>query len=197
MKTIYVLFLISLILISCKNQSNEQAGKNSNGTTKNVIHANPFLISAKGVGAFDVNDKFPDLNDSTYEKKDTLIFKEGDEFFYRSIYQMDTLRLVISLSPNDSIYDITILSPKYKNNQGLGVGCKLSQILTVYNDFEIFYSYVSGNFVVYSKQIENLQFIIDSNAYKGDKKKLNNSDIIILKHEDFIEDAEITKIRIF
>ncbi len=200
MKTIIPFFFLILLFQCNNNNSIKQNDENQEDSLQlEIIKTSKYLLSPTGAGLFSINKQLPDLKEFKYKMQDTTIMEEGIKNPYKfcNVYVSDTLLMVIDLSPANIINEISVVSPLFKTENNLGVDSQLEQLIKTYKEYEIFYSYISENFVLYNKANLNFQFIIDPKAYIADRKKLTNSDMVFLKADEFKNDAKIIKIRIF
>ena len=208
MKTIYVIKNILLVGLSCVvfwgcNSNNpdktsaSDALKNQNIGNQSGVSL--YTIADKTAGIFKIGSAVPETNDFQFLTEDKIVNKEGDRYKYKvcRVYGSDKLLLELRLSDTNTIDEILVVSDKFTTKEGNGVGSFLTKILTNEHDFELFYTYVSGRFIVFQKQTPELQFLIDPKSFKGERKKLTSSDMVLLKSVEFSEDSKISQIRIF
>ena len=207
MKTIYLIKNILLVVLSCAvffgcNNSPDKTSASDvlkNQNIGNQSGTSSFTIADKTAGIFKIGSPLPETNDFQFITEDKIVNKEGDSYKYKvcRVYGSDKLLLELRLSDTNTIDEILVVSDKFTTKEGNGVGSLLTKIVTNEQDFELFYTYVSDRFIVFQKQTPELQFLIDPNSFKGDRKKLTNSDMVLLKPVEFSEDSKVIKIRIY
>lgn len=105
--------------------------------------------------------------------------------------------LTCILNEEDStIVNITILSDVFKTEKKIGINNTIEEFTTAYPDYAISFSYISDQFVIVTKTMEN-RFILDKEDFIGDKNLLYKSDHISLRTKDFKANSKIKLISIY
>jgi hypothetical protein len=95
---------------------------------------------------------------------------------------------------NSTISEIQIVSPKYKTDQGIGIGSTVSDFLEAYPEARLWYTYVSDMYVIETDDVK-VQFVLSEADFTGVKPEVT-SEISELQTSDFKADAQIKYIRI-
>jgi len=182
-----------LALLSCKEENN---------TTVIQKNENKFLITEKGVLGLNIGDSMPDRLDNYKLKKSVKIVEEGNEEPIINLIENNVELLQISFIYDsekahftNEVGEILIKNKRFRTEENIGVESTISDFIQTYSSFYIWYTYISGMYVIQSND-KKIQFILDENGYIG-KHDLMESDMIKLKKEDFLPTTEITKIRIY
>jgi len=177
-------------------------------TENTVIIDDDKLIQPKQLGKikmashadFKTNKLEIDKIGKTY--REVVYGEEGDTSFKYKLMRNDTAIINFSLTRNeigketDIIGEIQIFSSIYRTEKNIGVGSVLSDFVKAYPTNNIWYTYISGMFVIETKELENIQFIIEDTGFIGDKKKLGNGgDMDVLSIKDFNPSSKIKSIR--
>lgn len=216
-----VIYLFAFLLFGCNSSSTEkkemlendsisqekmQMTDEENSETKEAepIDKN-YLIANKSAGKFKIGKQipFPTTSDNYKIKKEThtRMTEEGEEeetMYIVNENNIDLLNIKPGYSDESGAYsknieEIIILSEKFKTLDGIGVHSTIQDFIKVYPNYTIWYTYVSGMYVIETKGL-NAQFILNEKDFIG---KLNvTSDMITLKNSDFKPSAKIIKIRI-
>ncbi len=160
-------------------------------------------IDNSRVGSFKIGQKIPqefpsgfilteqiEYGQEASEIKTFVVSEDGEKLFI--IYPDYDLS---EYEFNDVINSIVIVSSRIKTNRGPSVGSQVSSFIDRFSDYEIWYSYISGMYVINSKQID-AQYLLDGNDYKGEDDNAS-SDYVILKYKDFASNSKIIGIRLF
>ncbi len=164
------------------------------------------LIKSRAVGQFEVGEviHFPETSDNYTIKKETLVrmTEEGEE--EQTIYIVnqggeDKLHLKLAYDYEKEIYlseigEIIVLSNDFRTLEGIGVNSTLMDFVAAYPDYKIWYTYVSGMYVLESPKLE-AQFILNQADFLG--KIDAAAEMVFLQKEDFKTDSKILKIRLF
>lgn len=213
-KFLSILAISALMATSCCNQDNCEAPKDEKAktvkkeqvvTSKNnevkkeeksgYLLKEGSVLDIKADAKIDaklLGDKFSLKHFS--EKRS----EEGEEYTIpmASVSDKKGELLVVDLE-KDIATNIKIKSPRIKTEKGIGVNSTVGDFLKKYKDAEILYSYVGGFFWLETKELKRIQFILDDKGYIGDKGKLGNGDLDILKSKDMNPETKITWIRMF
>ena len=95
---------------------------------------------------------------------------------------------------NHNIYEIIVLSPKYRTKENIGVGSTIFDFQKTYSDYRVWYTYVSDMFVLESDTIK-AQFILDKNDYTGPEIEIEG-EITPLLTSDFKNNGKIKRVRL-
>jgi hypothetical protein len=170
-----------------------------NKTSQNKIN----LIKKVGVDGFRIGNTIPEkLNKYKFLKTTRIVEEAIEEPIIIVISNKDTL-LHISLEYDqkkgtytDKISDILIKNKIYKTDKNIGIESTISDFIQKHNDYRLWYTYISGRFVIESKGENKIQYVLDANGYIG-KKDLMAGDSVELDLKDFKMNTEIIEIRIF
>lgn len=163
-----------------------------------------YLVSDKSAGIFKIGYQIPFSNISgkyRIRKETQKRITEGpvvETIYIASENGNDILQLKPAYNFNKASYtqkieEIIIFSEKFRTVKGIGINSTIDDFIKVYPDYRIWYTYVSGMYVIESKEIK-AQFILNKKDFTG--KIEITSDMIMLKKADFKSDAKILKIRI-
>jgi len=93
----------------------------------------------------------------------------------------------------ENIGEIVVLSDKFRTIENIGVNSTIEEFQKAYPNFKLWYTYVSGMYVMETNQLE-AQFILNTDDFIG---KLNiQGDKTTLKKSDFKTNSKVLKIRI-
>jgi len=166
-----------------------------------------LLITSKQVGIFKIGEKFPftqakalfidvrkenqiRYTEDGQDNETNVIFTFGDEDLIKVQAHYDYKTNTYT----DKIGEIHVVSDQFKTEKGVGVGTTIRTFISKYPDYRLWYTYVSGMYVIESKQLK-AQFLLEEEDFIG---KMNVSgDMTILKKSDFKEGAQIKSIRLF
>jgi hypothetical protein len=95
---------------------------------------------------------------------------------------------------NHNIYEIIVLSPKYRTKEKIGVGSTIFDFQKTYPDYRVWYTFVSDMFVLESDTIK-AQFILDKNDYTGPEIEIEG-EITPLLTSDFKNNGKIKRVRL-
>jgi hypothetical protein len=169
-----------------------------------------YLIDDKSVGRFKIGELIafpypPDEDVYSFEKSERTEMREGTEekiIEYTFVRYNDTMLIIRPLYDSetdaytDRIGEITVLSEKYKTKDKIGVNTGLDDFIAIYPKHSFWWTYVSDKYVLESEHVNgNVQFILDAGDCIITPK--TDSDMTILKRNDFTKDAQIKKIRVF
>ena len=169
-----------------------------------------YLIEGKSVGRFKIGEliAFPYPQDEdvySFERSERTEMREGTEekiIEYTFVQYNDTMLIIKPLCDNetdsytDKIGEITVLSEKYKTKDKIGVNAGIDDFIAIYPKHSFWWTYVSDKYVLESEHVNgNVQFVLDANDCIITPK--TDSDMTILKRNDFTKDAQIKKIRVY
>lgn len=95
---------------------------------------------------------------------------------------------------DNRIYEILVLSPRYRTKDNIGVGSTIFDFQKTYHDYHVWYTYVSDMFVAESDSI-SAQFILDKDDYIGPEIEIE-SEITPLLISDFKKTGKIKIVRL-
>lgn len=95
---------------------------------------------------------------------------------------------------DNSIYEIIILSPKYRTKDNIGVGSSIFDFQKTYPDYHVWFTYVSDMYVLETDSI-SAQFILDKDDYTGPEIEIE-SEITPLLISDFKNTGKIKRVRL-
>lgn len=213
MKTILYLGAMLLIMSGCKqtgtnpseaSMNNENVEKSTTQTVdKKTEDTSKYLITQQGVGIFKLGEKIPAQTDGyTLKKTVEKVFEEGSELEIPIILvsengtEMLKIEMVYDYntdSYSDKIGFITILSDKFKTDKKIGIQSTIADFKTAYPDASAWFTYVSNKFVMESKQLKDVQFLLSNEDYtKG--QVIFDSDMTPINLSDFKKEAKIQSI---
>ncbi|PZE17870.1 hypothetical protein DNU06_04430 [Putridiphycobacter roseus] len=166
---------------------------------------NNYLIGNNAAGKFKIGNQIPypeTADDYTLKKEtQTRMTEEGPEA--ETVYLVkENSNDVLNIKPEynfqtgeytQNIGEIMVLSSLFQTFEGIGVNATIEEFIKTYPDYKIWYTYVSGMYVMETKAV-NAQFILNEKDFIGKIKV--NSDQIDLKKSDFKSTGKIIKIRI-
>lgn len=193
MKKSTISVTLSILLLAC-------------GVTNSAENDNRYLITETGVAPFFVGNEIPNQADSyvinkeivtkdseegPYEIPVAFVYEDGDEVFeIESAYDYDAEKYI------NTIGEITVFSDKYKTAEDIGISSTIEDFMAAYPDYTVWYTYISGMYVLDTEQLPNVQFLLDGDDYLMGEIEFD-SEITILKASDFKKDAKIISVRIF
>lgn len=95
---------------------------------------------------------------------------------------------------DNNIYEIIVLSPRYRTKDNIGVGSSIFDFQKTYPDYHVWYTYVSDMFVLETDSIR-AQFILDKDDYTGPEIEIE-SEITPLLISDFKKTGKIKRVRL-
>lgn len=214
-----ILSLFILIASSCnlakKDQlttedkpSEEQQTEEKNQPLEDikVSSEREYLITEKGVGIFLIGQKFPIETKGYQITKDIEVRAEEGTDFEILIYTISEnghqLLSIEQLFENsnyeiEKISDMLILSDKIKTAEGIGINSSIEEFMATYPDFNIWFSYISGRYVIETPKLKEVQFFLDGNDFIDEAGPAFDSDMTILKPSEFKKGAKIKRVRIY
>jgi len=156
-------------------------------------------ISSGKAGDYKLGDNIEDLTLLNSQTMNSVDVHVGEGMYETRWFIKDNNIDLVKLSSDDSkrITEIEVLSPLYKTPEGIGTGSSLVQLQEAYSDIVLWYTYVSDRFVAETGSLKNIQFIIDPDAFTGDRDMLYASDMVELSTDQFSADAKVKTIRVF
>ena len=193
MGTIIVMNMVLLMLPSSPATSQDSAA---------VDRA--YLIEENCVGEFVLGGNIPAENSKYKIRKEIRYGEEASQFpvyvvsnsagkllEIRAAFDQKTEKYV------ERIGEIEVFSKLFRTKDGISVGTNLNDFARKFNDYSLGYMYISGMVVLHTKQLGNIQFLIDTDNVR-DPSALNvPGDFVRLKLVDFKKDTRIKSIRVF
>lgn len=187
-----IILIIGLTAVCCKNQTSK----------KTITKDENYLITENGVLGLSIGESMPEQLENYKLTKSVKIVEEGNEEPIIIIAKNNKEFLQISFRYDqekghftNSIGEILIKDKRFKTEKNIGVGSTISDFISSYSNYNIWYTYLSGNYVIQSKDMK-IQFFLDDQGYIG-KQDLMESDMIELKKEDFSINTSIVEVRIY
>ena len=168
---------------------------------------NSYLLEAKSVGIFVIGQEVPSLPEELkmrhFVEAELTEEGPGEEFTHNVIFNQleDVVELIMDHQMNEEhhedkdILEMWVLSNYYETAGGIGVGSSIEDFERVYPDVVVWYTYVSGRFIMETEALPDVQFMLSEDNYM--KTPSANSDMEILKLEDFEAGSKISKIRVY
>jgi len=204
------MFIAGGFVQAMNKQSNRQILQNGKDETTEIIYPSTeqkYLITNNGVDIFLIEQKIPDQTDGYLINKSIDIRTEEGEDFEIPVYTVsedgeEVLNIELQYDYYEENYldrigNIYILSDKFKTAERIGLHSSIEEFIAVYPDFLIWYSYISDRYVIETKQLDSIQFILDGNDFTDEAGPTFDSDMTILKPSDFKKDSKIKGIRIW
>jgi hypothetical protein len=218
-KNLFVILSFLTLLYSCNSSNSSlEATKEVNDTTVvitppvkqfSVEDSAQFVIKNNKLGPIsigkNIND-FKNWKDFSLEKRNETRATEDGEEAYPVYLLKKNSDVLLKLVPKymdanatwaDTLDEIIVLSSLYKTEKNIGIGSTLEEFIQTYPDAQLQYTYVSDRFFISSNEIGSTQFEIESIGYKGKKDNLYNSDLTLLKPNQFDLNAKILYVRIY
>ena len=129
-------------------------------------------------------------------------FKSEDGPSKEWVYTLvaDGLVLMDLISYEGAMLDeIFLHDTHFRTVEGIGVQSRLTEFISTYPNYKLWYTYVSDRFIAETPVLPNVQFLVERDAYAGPVSKLTEvrSEQSTLSIEDFTGEARIEKVRIF
>jgi len=154
-------------------------------------------IATTRAGIFKTNEAFPDNLPDTFsaETEEKVSFEEGMRFVQHIVHvKKDGKPVLNCIVEENAIWEIEIVD-WYRTPDDIGVGSTMVDFGKTYPDYSIWYTYVSDKYVIESKLLGGIQFILDKKDFLG--KVDATQDIIDLQLENFKINSKIKSIIIF
>jgi len=188
-----IILMIGLSPICCKNKTNN--------TTK-LESENKYMITEKGVLGLFIGGIMPETLENFKLIRSVKIVEEGNQEPIINLTKDNTELLQIGFEYDqekrsfiNKIREILIKDKRFRTEKNIGVESTIDDFINSYSNYQIWYTYISDRYMIQLKDMK-VQFILDESGYIG-KKNLMESDMIILKKEDFIPNTRIVIIRIY
>ena len=216
MKKLLILLLCVPLMFSCENKKEEIKEDEQkiteevqNHTTIDTVfddeskYQNSMLISDNQVSIFQVGQKVPNIgliNEFTISKQEEVFDGEGEDYYLDVYYVQLDSDTIISIQADaynkDIIGQIFILSGKLRTKEGIGIGSTIENFTLQYNDYSIWWTYISDMCVIDTREYDNVQFILDITDLKDGRPGLG-SDSHLLEISDFLPNTKINSIRLY
>lgn len=193
---ILTILIVLLSFVACNNQDN-----NSN-VTKEVSRAD-LLIKSGSIGNYAIGTPIEKMEDNLpwrFEEITETISEEGEEFEKSTMLISDSTKklceiLLTEVDGESAIGEIKIFSTKFETEKGIGVGSAIVEFMHKYSDFNIWYTYVNNTYVIQSKSLQNINFVLDADGVVTEIDP--TSDMVTLSPTDFKPETKIIEIRCF
>ncbi|MFT5821192.1 MAG: hypothetical protein ACI8ZM_002441 [Crocinitomix sp.] len=163
-----------------------------------------FPITSESAGDFKLGDAIP-VSTEDYSVAEENITSETEEGpnteAVHNVFDDNGELIQISCEYNyetgeyiDAIGEINIYSDRFQTAEGIGVGSTITEFMTAYPDFKIWYTYVSGMYVI-ETEVLDVQFLLDETGFQGEVEDV--LDMVILNAEDFKIDTKIVTVRMY
>lgn len=166
-----------------------------------------YLIKEGGIDMFLIGHAIPTQADGyLITKSMETRWEEGDEFTVPVYTISEEGQNVLKIEPfydyntglySEEIGDIYILSDKFKTVENIGLKSTIEEFVAAYPDFEIWFSYVSDRYVIETKRLANIQFLLDGSDFIEEGGPKFESDMTILQPSEFKKGSKIKAIRIY
>lgn len=212
------LFVIFINAFLACSQANNSSKVESDETTGNELNDEPiepidkeaerekYLITDSMVGPFRMGGVLPGpatmmkyqmrVEQITRQSEDgpttelvTIIAENNEDLLW-----LKPGLLTDAENYNHKIYEIIVLSPRYRTKENIGVGSSVFDFQKTYPDYRVWYTYVSDMFVLESDTIK-AQFILDKNDYTGPEIEIEGEITPVLT-SDFKNSGKIKRIRL-
>jgi len=211
----FVIFISAFLACSQANNSSKSETDVSTGNELNDEPVKPvdretelekYLITDSMVGPFKMGGQLPGpatmmkyqmrVEEITRQSEDgpttesvTIIAENNEDLLW-----LKPGLLASTENQNHNIYEIIVLSPRYRTKENIGVGSSIFDFQKTYPDYRVWYTYVSDMFVLESDTIK-AQFILDKNDYTGPEIEVEG-EITPLLTSDFKNSGKIKRIRL-
>lgn len=184
--------------------SNEENGGETATTTPEPVEAPNAIIAEKKVGNFALQQPMPE-GGYTVAKEVKTTQAEGQTQETPMYMVKDGGTVLLEITPaydldadayTDQPGEILVRDARFKTAENMGVGSTVEEIMAAYGDVDLWYTYVSGNYIAQPKSMNSVQFLIDPGAYVG-TGDLNSSDRVDLTKDDFKPNAPIVSVRVY
>ncbi len=198
-------FIILIILAFGFAGFNINSKPNKYLPDEGMIIDDGYLIKQHQAGIFRIGKPipFPRSSDNYAVRKEKQVRMTEEGSFEETIYVVSENGIdLLNILPEfdyktgnytENIGEIIVLSNKFRTAENIGVNSTIEEFQKAYPDFKLWYTYVSGMYVIQTNQL-NAQFILNKEDFTGE---LNiKSDITPLKLSDFKKNSKVMKIRI-
>ena len=200
MKSLLMVTLFSVLILSCKKKSGQVSNIQSGDYTVTLNS----VIDSISIAGISVNGKIPESfpSEFTIAKKVVDIEEEGEKYsqvLFEIIHE-GKLSIQIEALENGGSYLANRIVAKcsmFKDGKGIHVGSSLTNFYKAYPRANAYYSYVSEKFWLQNGVDANLQYIFPDDAFRGNRDDLGESDIVELSATDLNTALGITEIILF
>lgn len=210
---IFMFIAMSAHFMACNNeQNNKNASSGIHGSANSKVQTEvpgDQLITGQSVGKFHIGRSIPGEQSVAPNQlsKETMTTSTDEGPYEETVYVLkDQEQVLLHFKPefdyetmqfNRKTGEIIIFSDLFRTEKGIGVGSKLKDFIQKYPDYKLWYTYVSGMFIVETPELgAGVQFNLDPKDFKGDVSNVD-SEMTILKSADFRSGAKIRQIRVF
>jgi hypothetical protein len=182
-------------------QDNNALAEKTEANNSKLTNKN-YLLTEKAIGNFKIDSPIPfptTSDDYTINKKIEKRMVEG-EVEENPVYIVlknneELMRLTPSYFKENTPYigEMLVVSSLIKTDKAIGVGSTIEEFIKQYPKYKIWYTYISGMYVIETKDIK-AQFLLNEDDLAGEIT--DSGEITILKKSDFKKGAKIIKIRI-
>jgi len=163
-----------------------------------------LMISEDKVSIFQVGQNVPEtglIDEFKISKQEEVFDGEGDEYYLDVYYVQLGSDTVINIHADfynkEIIGQIFILSTKIKTKEGIGVGSTIEEFISKYNDYSIWWTYISDMCVINTDRY-HMQFELNSSNIQWESVKDNTpGDMTVLEKSDIKPGSKIISIRLF
>ena len=220
-KNLFTVLTASLIFMACGAEKKEEKENKAETSTTETQKEQPkkkedvvveeeksvttYILENRAVGNFKLYNPipFPETSENYKITKEiqTRMTEEGpseETVYIVSENGQETMQLKPAFDMGtgeytNNINEIVLTTSAVKTDKGIGVGSTIEEFILSYPNYRMWYTYVSGMYVIESDDIK-AQFILNEADFTG--KIEINGDMSILKKEDFKEGSKIIKVRV-
>ncbi|MFT4600527.1 MAG: hypothetical protein ACI857_000701 [Arenicella sp.] len=168
---------------------------------------NSFLLETKAAGIFIIGEEVPDLPDGLKMRHfvEAELSEEGpgEELTHNVIFNQleDVVELIMDHQMSEEhhedkdILEMWVLSNYYETADAISVGSTIEEFEAAYPDAKVWYTYVSDRFILETEALPDVQFLLNAGDYMKTPK--GNSDMEMMRLEDFEVGSKIVKIRMY
>ena len=167
------------------------------------ISQSSMLINDSQVSIFQVGQKVPSIglvNEFIISKQEELFSGESEDYYLDVYYVQLDSDTIISIQSDyynkDVIGQIFISSGKLKTKEGIGIGSTIEDFARKYNDYSIWWTYISDMCVIDTRKYNNVQFILNISDLQHGRPGFD-SDMTSLEISYFLPKTKINSIRLF
>jgi hypothetical protein len=211
--SIFMFIALTAHFMACNNEQNSKNASSDNpGSNKSKVQSEipeDHLITGQSVGKFKIGRSIPGEQSVAPQQlsKETITTTTDEGPYEETVYVLkDQEQVLLHFKPefdyetmqyNRKTGEIIVFSDLFRTEKGIGVGSKLKDFIQKYPDYKLWYTYVSGMFIVETPELgAGVQFNLDPKDFKGDVSNVD-SEMTTLKSDDFRSGAKIQQIRVF
>ncbi len=174
--------------------------------TEREFSEQKYLIRNNGVDIFLIGLDMPTQADGySITKRIETREEEGEEFKMLVYTVSENGQEMLNIekyiqgesASSDRIDNIYLLSNKFKTAKNIGLHSTIEDFTAAYPNFTIWFSYISGWYVIDTEHFVGIQFFLDGNDFIEEGGPKFESDRTILKPSEFKKGSKITGIRIW